>query len=525
VNIRFRGWRLALSLFSGLALALAFPNYNLPLLGWVSLAGLLFASLGAGVGHAALCGFLYGAVFYTVSLSWVYTVLRQYGPLPLWQAAGVMGLLVAAASLFCALFAVAVAWMAGRSTRLTLLAAPFLWVALELGRSRLPDIGFPWNLLGYTAAGNLALVQIAAVTGIYGLSLLVAAYNALLVWTLCAPSSGARRRATAFWLASTAALAAVALLGGRLVPQAQSTHVAHLVQTNLPQALDYPANWDALHAEDMAELEAISISAGRIRTGSSAEDQPGLIIWPEVPAPFSLQQPGFAQRVARIAQAAHTNFLFGEVDWKPAAGGRPTPYNSAALLGPSGREEFLYDKIYLVPFSEYVPWRDFLWFAGDLTGLIGDFGFGMHYAVGELPGGRFSVVICYEAVFPDHVRQFVRNGAGLLINISNDGWFGHTSAPAQHLAQARVRAVENRRWLLRDTNNGFTVSVDPYGRVVARLAPYIRGRLDAPYGFREDRTLFTRWGDWVAWLSVVLSVCLLIAALRYRPKISALRTP
>src|SRR5262249_50031017 len=121
------------------------------------------------------------------------------------------------------------------------------------------------------------------------------------------------------------------------------------------------------------------------------------------------------------------------------------------------------------------------------------------------PGGSFAVFICYEAVFPDEVRQFVKGGAGLLINLSNDGWFGRSAAPAQHLAMARVRAAENRRWLLRDTNNGFTASVDPYGRIVASLAPDVRAELDAPYEFRSDLTVYTRWGDWLALFSVGVS--------------------
>ena len=132
--------------------------------------------------------------------------------------------------------------------------------------------------------------------------------------------------------------------------------------------------------------------------------------------------------------------------------------------------------------------------------------------MGRLPGGPFGVFICYEAVFPNEVRRFVQNGAQLLINISDDGWFGRSSARTQHLAMARVRAVENRRWLLRDTNNGFTVSVDPYGRIVANMPPDIRGQLDAPYAFRSDRTLYTRWGDWLPWLSAAISAALLLYA-------------
>ncbi len=145
--------------------------------------------------------------------------------------------------------------------------------------------------------------------------------------------------------------------------------------------------------------------------------------------------------------------------------------NSAVLLNPSGQRIFTYDKIHLVPFGEYVPLRKWLTFAGKLTADIGDFTPGYaSYRVGRLPGGTFGAFICYEAIFPNEVRRFTANGAELLINMSNDGWFGRSSAPAQHLMMARVRAVENRRWLLRCTNNGFTVAVDPYGRIVARLS-------------------------------------------------------
>jgi apolipoprotein N-acyltransferase len=188
------------------------------------------------------------------------------------------------------------------------------------------------------------------------------------------------------------------------------------------------------------------------------------------------------------------------------------------LLNPSGQRVFTYDKIHLVPFGEYVPLRRWLTFAGKLTADLGDFAPGSVYAVGSLPDGRFATYICYEAVFPDAVRRFTAGGAELLINISNDGWFGRSSAPAQHLMMARVRAVENRRWLLRDTNNGFTVSVDPYGRIVAQLAPDIRGELEAPYDFRNDLTVYSRFGDWWAWLCVLASIVLLGLALA-RPEV------
>jgi apolipoprotein N-acyltransferase len=260
------------------------------------------------------------------------------------------------------------------------------------------------------------------------------------------------------------------------------------------------------HASDMDQLEQISIGA--------VQRIPGVVVWPEVPAPFSLQEGYFLTRATRIARGAGGGFLVGVVDWKPLAGGGIGASNSAALLDSRGALDFLYDKIHLVPFSEYVPWRNHLTLVSGLTGLIGDFQHGSQYKVGRFPGGPFSVFICYEAIFPNEIRRFTLAGAALLVNISDDGWFGGSGAPEQHLAMARVRAVENRRWLLRDTNNGITVSVDPYGRIVGRLAPDIRGELDAPYGFRTDLTPYVRWGDWLPWLCAIAALVLLLLSMR-----------
>jgi len=507
-GIPSRKWRILLSFASGILLALAFPNFNLPLLGWVAFAVLILASLEGGLGEAALRGLLFGVAFYLFATPWIYTVMHQYGPLPPWEAAGVMALMILAASPYFVAFTLCVTWIARRDKNLAVLAAPFLWVALELVRSRMPDIGFPWELLGYSAAGNLALVQLTALTGIYGLSLLVAAYNAVLVWLIRSRGEGQWRFPAAVLAGSTAVIFAVALIGPKFVPAAKASQVAHLVQTNLPQSMEYPANWDALHAGDMSELDRITIMAG--------QKDHGLVVWPEVPAPFSLAQADFARRAQEIARESSSNFLLGVVGWQPGSDGRLAAYNSAAMLDPRGRQEFEYDKIHLVPFSEYVPWRDFFWFAKNLTGLAGDFRQGTRYAVGDLPGGRFSVFICYEAVFPNEVRRFVLDGANLLVNISNDGWFGRSSAPAQHVQMARVRAVENRRWLLRDTNNGYTVSVDPYGRIVASMAADVRGELDAPYGFRNDMSIYARWGDWLPEICALVSLILMLFTWRRR---------
>jgi len=499
-------------------LALAFPNFNLPILAWVAIVPLIVASLDGGLGEAALRGLLFGAAFFVFSTPWIYTVMHQYGPLPSWEAAGVMALMILAASPYFVAFTLLMTWIARRGRSLAVLAAPFLWVALELARARMPDIAFPWNLIGYPASGNLALVQLTSITGIYGLSLIVAAYNANAVWLAgCAMGWLKRPNGRAFSHAPGALLAVftvlmfgVVLIGPRFVPAAQASQTAHLVQPYLPQSMEYPANWSTIHASDIAELDHLSIAAG--------QKDHGVVVWPEVPAPFSLKDAEFARRAQVIARDSGSDFLLGVVGWEPGADGRLGAYNSAAMVDPAGRVEFQYDKIHLVPFSEYVPWREYFWFAKNLTGLAGDFRSGTHYAVGELPEGRFSTFICYEAVFPHEVRRFVLNGAQLLVNLSNDGWFGRSSAAAQHVQMARVRAVEERRWLLRDTNNGYTVSVDPYGRIVAGIGVDVRGVVDAPYAFRSDKTVYAQWGDWLPELCAAISLILLfMAAFRRRP--------
>src|SRR5439155_5030589 len=180
-----------------------------------------------------------------------------------------------------------------------------------------------------------------------------------------------------------------------------------------------------------------------------------------------------------------------------------------------GQDVFTYDKMHLVPFGEYEPFPLIHRLVTSLSGEVGGFGKGAKYSVAHLPNAfGVGTFICYEAIFPGEVRHFAANGADLLINISNDGWFGRSAAAGQHLRMGRVRAVENRRWLVRATNNGFTVSVDPYGRVFEPIPPDIRAVADLPYDFRADETIYTSFGDWFAWLCVLVSVILVAGTFR-----------
>jgi apolipoprotein N-acyltransferase len=490
--------RVLLAVASGALLALSFPNYNFSLLAWIAVGLLTLASYRAKLLIAPLYGLLEGLTFYPLSLPWIDVVMHKYGNVGSWTAAGIVGLMALVEGIITAGFSLGVAVASRKSRLLACLLAPFLWVALDFARANMPIIGFPWNLIGYAASGNLPLLQLTTLTGIYGLSFVVAGYGAFLGYAIL---SGTQRAWKALMI-TTAALLLVAFGGRHFVPRVTPHYVAHLVQTNFEQQYNYAPDWIPRHAQALDQLHDISVDA--------AKAEPGLIVWPEVPAPFTFQDPNFAVRARQIARDAGSDFLVGIVDWKRDAKRQWHATNSATLLDPSGQRVFTYDKIHLVPFGEYVPLRRWLTFAGKLVADIGDFTPGHEYSVGQLPGGKFGVYICYEGVFPGLVRHFTDDGAQLLINISNDGWFGHSAAPAQHAMQERVRAVENRRWLLRDTNNGITLDVDPYGRTVAQMPTDVRGQLDAPYGFVSELTLYARFGNWFAWLCVLISAVLVL---------------
>jgi len=507
------GMRLVIAAASGAALSLSFTGLYLSIYSWVCVAILLFSLFGARPRVAFACGFLHGLLFVLTSVPWIATVLTVHGGL---SAAGGWGLLLligVAWGILAGGFAWAVQLLFRRSVELACLGAPFLWVTFEFVRAHLPEISFPWNLLGYPASANLGFIQLTTITGIYGLSFLAAGCNALLAWTIASNVLTTRGRIAR---AATAAaiLLIAALAGPRLVPRSQAHHFARAVQLNFPEAESYPVDWFQAHAAELDEIARISLAP-------SAE-KPDLLIWPEAPAPFSFQDAQFAKIASALAIRFGHPFLAGSIEWKSpvdptdvAPHGSLLPYNSALLFDSQGQRVFVYDKIHLVPFGEYEPFPLIHRVVTSVSGEVGGFHKGNKYVVGRFPqGNTFGVFICYEATYPGEVRRFAAGGAQLLINISNDGWFGRSAAAEQHLRMARVRAVENRRWLVRSTNNGYTVSVDPYGRIFQPLPPDVRATVDLPYDFRTNETVYTRFGDWFAWLCAVVSVILVAATFR-----------
>jgi apolipoprotein N-acyltransferase len=369
--------------------------------------------------------------------------------------------------------------------------------------------------LAYAPAENPALLQLATITGVYGLSFLAAAFNALLLWSDCGPAGEAKHRLGIFGTALIVLLLVMGI-GPRFVPRAEGHHLARVVQPNFPEKTEYSGDWYADHQADMADLERLSLWP------SPDGLQPDLLIWPEAPAPFSFQDPHFTPYLSRLSSEFRRPIIVGIIEWKPDMelhdGGQRNvlvPYNSAAMVNELGRRTFSYDKIHLVPFGEYEPFPFIHQVVTSVSEEVGGFHKGKERTVGRFSNGAtFSVFICYEAIYPGEVRAFADRGAQLLVNISNDGWFGTSEAAEQHLRMARVRAVENRRWLLRDTNSGITASIDPYGNVTRVLSRDIRGSADLRYDFRTDRTLYTRLNDWFAWMCVAVSGILVLLTFR-----------
>jgi apolipoprotein N-acyltransferase len=234
---------------------------------------------------------------------------------------------------------------------------------------------------------------------------------------------------------------------------------------------------------------------------------PDLIVWPESPAPFQTNDPSFRIPVSNLARQSQAWLVVGSI----GIDNPQTFFNSASLVSPSGEWDGRYSKIHLVPFGEYVPFASVFSFASGLTQAVGNFTRGSSRAPLQAGDKKLGIFICYESIFPNEVRQLVRQGAQVLVNISNDGWYGDSGAWAQHLNQARMRAVENNRWLLRDTNTGLTASIDPYGRVVAFLPRKKREVLAAPFSVINETTFYSRHGDWFAYLCAIISIGALIA--------------
>jgi apolipoprotein N-acyltransferase len=397
--------------------------------------------------------------------------------------------------------------------------------------------------LGYSQVDNGLLTRLAPWTGVMGISFLLAVGNALLaagilyrrrVWAIDLPPAIAAGLSGKAWATYGVILAVVGSLGFKdKPPQPPAGATAMLMQPNLDVVNDdvwVGAEWDRQMAQfrKLAADPCRGFLNGMPETGSmlvspgcdGTEARPALIVWPESPAPFRGPDPKFQSEMTAIVKADGAPLIVGNIamDTDPATQ-QDAIYNSGSVVALDGHVVGRYDKIHLVPFGEYVPARRLLFFAHQLTQQLSDLGRGTErktFRIASADGNahRYGIFICYESVFGDEVRQFAQMGAEVLVNISDDGWYGDTSAPWQHLNMARMRAIENRRWILRDTNSGVTSAIDPFGTVRQAIPRHQVGALAAQFGYETELTFYTRHGDWLGVLCAILSVVLLVWSAR-----------
>jgi apolipoprotein N-acyltransferase len=518
-QIRRNAWLLAI--LSAALQILSFPLSSLYLVGWIALAPLIIAILHARSPETLqldesqklmaarpmqgfLLGYACGVLWYLGTCYWVYDTMHQYGGLASPIALFALLLFALYLGLYHGAFGLFISLLARKDSynRLALVSAPFLWVAIELARTRVS--GFPWNLLGITQVDNVPLTRIATVTGVYGLS-----FEILLVNVAFAAAFLVHRSKRKMLLLASLAAAFVLQAGRWIVPPPiPADRTAVLLQQNLPVA--ETESWTQDHFQStLREFASLSLNPQPPPT-----QPPDLIIWPESPAPFQTNDPYFRSAISTFAQQSHAWVIVGST----GVDSTTTVFNSAALVSPTGEWDGRYNKIHLVPFGEYVPFRSLFSFASGLTQAVGTFTKGTSRAPLKAGDSELGVFICYESIFPNEVRQLVAQGAQVLVNISNDGWYGDSGAWAQHLNQARMRAVENHRWLLRDTNTGLTASIDPYGRVVAHLERKTRAALAAPYARTDVTTFYSQHGDWFGFLCAIISIGALIERFAFHPK-------
>jgi len=494
---------------SGLLLVLSFPKFGHGAVAWVALVPLLVALPGTSGWRAFRLGYITGAVSALGLLYWVSLVVVQYGDIPLPIGIAIMVALCLAFALFPSVFAWVAARLAASFGARGLLGAPLVWVGTELLRAH-TAFQFPWCQLGYSQYRNLPAIQIASVTAVYGVSFLLVASSALLAFLVVERDARSRRAAVA---------GLVLLVGGTLgggawalrrpLVEAGQVRVG-LVQGGIRQEEKWAPGsaWDNIGRHVQLTDEAAARGAR-------------LVVWPESAVPFLFDRHAtLADALRRTVTARDIYLFFGNDDREIEGQGRI--FVGAKLLTPEGDLTLRYHKIQLVPFGEYVPMQPLFTlggrFAAKVVREVSDFSPGSEPVVAEVDGHLVGGFICYEAIFPALVRRFAADGAELLINVTNDAWYGTTSAPHQHLAMAAFRAVENRRYMVRAANTGITAVVDPWGRVLEPTRLFDRTVLVRDVPFIAEKSLYTRYGDAFARGCLAAALALVAATVRRRAR-------
>ena len=476
-----------LSLLSAALLIFAFPRWNIWWFAPAALAPMLVAmARERSARRRFFMGWAAGIVYWFGVCYWIQIVLAVHAEMSDAEAWALFALFCLAKGLHMAVFALLAGILMRRWWAAPCVAA--LWVALEWTHG---PLGFAWLALGNAGIGMSLPMRLAPLTGVYGLSFVFAMMSAALAVAIL-------RRPTRqlAWLLPVLFLG---LLPSLPAPQ-RGTDTAVLLQPDISETED----WNANSVDDL-QRSLVDLS---LRGVLSAAGRPAsIVVWPEVPAPlYYYDDPRFRSYLDNLSREIHAYLLVGVVAHAPNG----APLNSAVLVSPAGIAISRYDKVNLVPFGEYVPWP-FDSIASKVSTEVGDFQAGKRVVVSPVDNHRIGVFICYESVFPNFVRQFANDGAQVLFNISNDGWFGKSAAREQHLEIVRMRAAENRRWILRSTNDGITATIDAAGRLRGILPLYLESTSYTGFQYISSKTAYTRFGDWFPFLCATLALMGLIA--------------
>ena len=495
---------------SGVLLALSFPKFGHPAIAWIALTPLLIAlSRRVSLSRAFWLGLLTGTVYLWGTLYWLSTVMTRYGEINLATSVAINAIFIAYLALYPALFAVVMRRLLMAFGPAALVATPLVWTATELGRMYV-FTGFPWVLLGYSQATVLPIAQAASVVGVFGVSAIVVSVSAALAGVVIA-------RALRPAAVVLSAVLLIAVWGNARARRADLTRDGQPIRVGVIQPNVLEEEREKLAFAPQIFEKDLGLTREAVRQHAA------FVVWPESGlSPYALEEyPDVAQTIRNTAREAGVSILVGsdQFEWRVKDGRREAvkSFNAAFMIRPDGTTGAVYRKIHLVPWGEYVPLKNWLTFVGPLVQAIGR-GFDAGDALTLLPLGRHDVstAICYEIIYPDLVRRFVLEGSELLTTITNDSWFGATSAPYQHFEQASMRAIENGRYLVRSANTGISGIVDPYGHVLARTDIFHSAVVVDDVRLLTSTTIYTRIGDVFAYASVVMTAALLVIGRRSR---------
>ncbi|MDA1315483.1 MAG: apolipoprotein N-acyltransferase [Acidobacteria bacterium] len=491
-EVRPQNTSLLLAALSGLLQVLIFPRFGITPLALVAVAPLLIACAREDSARARfVVGWLAGAIYWAGVCYWIYDVMHSYAGLSAVGAGAIFAAFFLAKGLYLAVFSIVAGPLMRQTWAIPAVAAT--WVSFEGLHQYL---AFTWLQLGNAGIDLPLLPRLAPFTGIYGPSVALALINVALAVLIV--RRGFRELV---WLSP------LVLLFFLPTPPAAfpAAETARLVQPNIHPDELREGRWNytrhAQHLERMAYLSE----------GADAAP-PALVIWPEYPVPaYYSDDEKFREYMSQLAIQVGAPIIFNSIE-RGGPGGRQ-PLNSALVVNEHGELLSQYSKMFLVPFGEFVPWP-FSHFIDKITLEAGNFFPGAEVVVTEAGGHRIGTFICYESVFLRGVREFVYRGAEVLVNISNDSWYGRSAARHQHLLIARMRALENSRWLLRATNDGITSVIDPAGRVSASLPSFEQNVMSARFGYRGELTWFTRFGQWFLTLCAAASLAAILVSRR-----------